>query len=228
MSFLDNRKEELEIYLQRDPAAQGWFEVILCYPGIHAVWLHRVTHQLWNWNWLLVARFLAHLARIFTGIEIHPGAVLGKRVFIDHGMGIVIGHTAHVGDDCSIYQGVTLGGTTQTFRGKRHPTLETGVIVGAGAKVLGPITIGSGARIGSNAVVVKDVPAGATAVGVPARILNASTESKEDKTSDDDTEAYAPYAVDNKTFDCENEYVKLLERIEKLEAQQASRTEKSE
>lgn len=218
MSFLDNRKEELEVYMQRDPAAQGWLEVILCYPGLHAIWLHRLSHRLWNWNWLLLARFLSHLARILTGVEIHPGAQLGRRVFIDHGMGVVIGHTSEVGDDCSIYQGVTLGGTTQTFKGKRHPTLEAGVIVGAGAKVLGPITIAAGARVGSNAVVVKDVPAGATAVGVPARLLQ---EAAGDAEQAKDGAAYAAYGVDEKTFDCENEYVKLQERVEALEAQLA-------
>lgn len=229
MSFLDNRKEELEVYMQRDPAAQGWMEIIFCYPGLHAVWLHRLTHQLWKWNWLWLARFLSHLARLLTGVEIHPGAVLGKRVFIDHGMGVVIGHTSEVGDDCSIYQGVTLGGTSQTFRGKRHPTLEDGVIVGAGAKVLGPITIGAGARVGSNAVVVKDVPAAATAVGVPARILSDKKDGAAGAAgaggsgggageSVDDA-AYTPYAVDSKTFDCEDEYQKLHERVTALEAQ---------
>ena len=225
MSFLDNRKEELEVYMQRDPAAQGWMEIIFCYPGLHAVWLHRLTHQLWQWNWLWLARFLSNIARLLTGIEIHPGAVLGKRVFIDHGMGVVIGHTSEVGDDCSIYQGVTLGGTTQTYKGKRHPTLEAGAIIGAGAKVLGPITIGEGARVGSNAVVVKDVPAGATAVGVPARIL-ADTSDKSDaadgaegKTDGEDDTSYTPYAVDSKTFDAEDEYQKLHERVAALEAQ---------
>lgn len=214
MSFWDNRKEELEVYMKRDPAAQGWLEIIFCYPGLHAIWLHRLTHRLWNWNWPLLARFLAHLGRILTGVEIHPGAVLGKRVFIDHGMGIVIGHTSQVGDDCSIYQGVTLGGTTQTFKGKRHPTLEEGVIVGAGAKVLGPLTVGAAARIGSNAVVVKDVPAGATVVGIPGRVLAAKPEA-----AADEPPAYTPYGVDETTFDCENEYAKLLERVEQLEKQ---------
>ena len=222
MSFLDNRKEELEVYMQRDPAAQGWMEIIFCYPGLHAVWLHRLTHQLWQWNWLWLARFLANIARMLTSIEIHPGAKLGKRVFIDHGIGVVIGHTAEVGDDCSIYQGVTLGGTTQTFKGKRHPTLEAGAIIGAGAKVLGPITIGEGARVGSNAVVVKDVPAGATAVGVPARILPDKSDKSDEadgKADGEDGSSYTPYAVDSKTFDCEDEYQKLVERVAALEAQ---------
>ena len=221
MSFLDNRKEELEVYMQRDPAAHGWLEVIFCYPGLHAIWLHRASHQLWKWNWLLLARFLSHLARIFTGVEIHPAALLGRRVFIDHGMGVVIGMTSEVGDDCSIYQGVTLGGTTQTYKGKRHPTLEEGVVVGAGAKVLGPLTIGTGARIGSNAVVVKDVPPGATAVGVPARLLLGDGEKPQDGDGDSTAgdEGYTPYGVDKKTFDCEDEHQKLLQRVEALEAQ---------
>lgn len=212
MSFWDNRKEELEVYMQRDPAAQGWLEIVFCYPGLHAIWLHRLSHRLWQWNWLLVARFLSHIGRLLTGVEIHPGAVLGKRVFIDHGMGIVIGHTSEIGDDCSIYQGVTLGGTTQTFRGKRHPTLHKGVIVGAGAKVLGPLIIGEEARIGSNAVVVKDVPAGVTVVGIPARQLPGDSADKDEKPD------YQPYAVNEKSFDCEDEYSRLEERVAQLEA----------
>ena len=159
MSFFARRRREMDIYMQRDPAARNWLEIVFCSPGLHAVWLHRLNHRLWMMGWRWLARFLSHLARWLTGVEIHPGATLGRDIFIDHGMGVVIGATASVGDECSIYQGVTLGGTTQTFRGKRHPTLEAGVIVGAGAKVLGPIIIGEGARIGSNAVVVKQVPA---------------------------------------------------------------------
>lgn len=212
MSFLDNRKDELEVYQQRDPAARGWLEIIFCYPGLHAVWLHRLNHGLWNFKLCWLARFLSHIARLLTGIEIHPNAVLGKRVFIDHGMGVVIGSTSQVGDDCSIYQGVTLGGTTQTFKGKRHPTLENGVIVGAGAKILGPITIGADAHIGSNAVVVKDVPAGATAVGVPARLLTQS---------DDGDKSFSTYGMDaqqSDCVDCAEEVAALTKRVEALEA----------
>ena len=215
MSFWDKRKEELEVYMQRDPAAQGWLEIVFCYPGLHAIWLHRLSHRLWKWNWLFVARFLSHIGRLLTGIEIHPGVVMGKRVFIDHGMGVVIGHTSEIGDDCSIYQGVTLGGTTQTYRGKRHPTLQNGVIVGAGAKVLGPLTIGEGARIGSNAVVVKDVPPAATAVGVPARLLTSSIGGD---AAEEQKPEYQPYAVNEKSFDCEDEYTRLEERVALLEA----------
>ncbi|MBE8158907.1 MAG: serine O-acetyltransferase, partial [Betaproteobacteria bacterium] len=135
MSFTEKRRAEMEVYMKRDPAARNFWEIAFCYPGLHAVWLHRLNHRLWHMGARWLARFLSHLGRFLTGVEIHPAAVLGARVFIDHGMGIVIGASSEVGDDCSIYQGVTLGGTTQTFRGKRHPTLEAGVIVGAGAKV---------------------------------------------------------------------------------------------
>lgn len=164
-------REDISVVFERDPAARTFFEVLTTYPGVHAVLWHRLSHRLWNWNLKWLARFSAALARWFTGIEIHPGAKIGRRVFIDHGMGVVIGETAEIGDDCTLYHGVTLGGTSWQ-KGKRHPTLGPGVIIGAGAKVLGPITIGAGAKIGSNAVVVKDVPPGATAVGIPARILD--------------------------------------------------------
>lgn len=164
-------REDIASVLERDPAARSRWEVITCYPGIHAQIFHRIAHRLWGIRLFWAARFLSHIARVLTGIEIHPGASLGRRVFIDHGFGVVIGETAVVGDDCTIYQGVTLGGTS-LYRGtKRHPTLEAGVVVGAGAKVLGGFTVGAGARIGSNAVVVKPVPAGATAVGNPARVI---------------------------------------------------------
>lgn len=164
-------REDIAVVFERDPAARTFFEVLTTYPGVHAVLWHRLSHRLWNWNLKWLARFSAALARWFTGIEIHPGAKIGRRVFIDHGMGVVIGETAELGDDCTLYHGVTLGGTSWQ-KGKRHPTLGPGVIIGAGAKVLGPITIGAGAKIGSNAVVVKDVPPGATAVGIPARIID--------------------------------------------------------
>ncbi|HEX4870800.1 MAG TPA: serine O-acetyltransferase, partial [Nevskiaceae bacterium] len=164
-------RDDISAIRRRDPAAQSVFEVLTCYPGLHAVWAHRLTHALWHLGLRWLARFISHLARWFTGIEIHPAARIGRRVFIDHGLGVVIGQTAEVGDDCTIYQGVTLGGTSLTRGAKRHPTLEPDVVVGAGAKVLGPFTVGAGARIGSNAVVVKAVPAGATATGIPARIV---------------------------------------------------------
>jgi serine O-acetyltransferase len=164
-------REDIRSVFERDPAARSTLEVLTCYPGIHARVLHRLSHQLWRWNLNWLARLVSHIARFLTGIEIHPGAIIGRRFFIDHGMGVVIGETAEIGDDVTLYHGVTLGGTSWK-EGKRHPTLGNGVVIGAGAKVLGPIIIGDNAKIGSNAVVVKDVPAGATAAGIPARILD--------------------------------------------------------
>jgi serine O-acetyltransferase len=166
-------KEDIQTIRHKDPAARSWWEVLTCYPGLHALFFHRIAHTLWIHRFRWLARFISHLSRGLTGIEIHPGATVGRRVFIDHGMGIVVGETAEIGDDCTIYQGVTLGGTSLTKGAKRHPTLEAGVIIGAGAKVLGNFTVGAGAKIGSNAVVVKPVPAGATAVGNPAHIVGS-------------------------------------------------------
>jgi len=164
-------REDIKSVFDRDPAARSTLEVLTCYPGVHARILHRMSHGLWKWRLFWMARFLSHIARFLTGIEIHPGATIGRRFFIDHGMGVVIGETAEIGDDVTLYHGVTLGGTSWK-EGKRHPTLGNGVVIGAGAKILGPILIGAGAKIGSNAVVVKEVPAGATAAGIPARILD--------------------------------------------------------
>jgi serine O-acetyltransferase len=160
--------EGIDAIMARDPAARSRVEVILCYPGLHAIAFHRLAHKLWNWGLRLPARVVSHLARMLTGIEIHPGAKIGRRIVIDHGDGVVIGETAELGDDVLIYHQVTLGGTS-LVGGKRHPTIGNGVILGAGAKVLGPIMLGEGARVGANAVVVSDVPAGATVVGIPAR-----------------------------------------------------------
>src|SRR5512134_2810790 len=151
-------REDIASVFARDPAARSTWEIVTCYPGLHALLFHRVTHRLWAWRLRWLARWLAHFGRWFTGIEIHPGATIGRRFFIDHGMGVVIGETAEIGDDVTLYHGVTLGGTTWN-RGKRHPTLARGVVVGAGAKILGPIHIGEEAKVGSNSVVVKDVPA---------------------------------------------------------------------
>lgn len=164
-------KEDIACVFERDPAAQSVFEIITTYPGVHAVLIHRLSHRCWKIGLKWLARFIAHIGRWLTGIEIHPGAVIGRRFFIDHGMGVVIGETAIIGDDCTLYHGVTLGGTTWN-KGKRHPTLRDGVVIGAGAKVLGPIEIGAGARVGSNSVVLKPVPAGATVVGIPAHIID--------------------------------------------------------
>ncbi|GAB3029937.1 serine O-acetyltransferase [Bowmanella dokdonensis] len=163
-------KEDIQSVFHRDPAARTTFEVLTNYPGLHAIWFHRLSHRLWKANWKWLARTISSLARWLTGIEIHPGATLGRRFFIDHGMGVVIGETAEIGDDVTLYHGVTLGGTSWNA-GKRHPTLENDVVIGAGAKVLGPITIGRGAKVGSNSVVVKDVPEEATVVGIPGRIV---------------------------------------------------------
>ena len=169
--MFNHLREDIAVVFERDPAARTHWEVLTTYPGVHALIIHRFSHWLWGCRLRWFARFSSHIARWFTGIEIHPGATIGRRVFIDHGMGVVIGETAVIGDDCTLYHGVTLGGTSWK-KGKRHPTLDKGVVIGAGAKVLGPITIGANAKIGSNAVVVKDVPPEATAVGIPARILD--------------------------------------------------------
>lgn len=169
--MLERVKQDISCVFERDPAARNTFEVITAYPGVHAVLLHRMNHVLWNKGFKWFARILSHLARWLTGIEIHPGARIGSRFFIDHGMGVVIGETAEIGDDCTLYHGVTLGGTSWE-KGKRHPTLGKDVVVGAGAKILGPITVGDGARIGSNSVVVKPIPAGATVVGIPGRVVS--------------------------------------------------------
>ena len=171
-------RENLASVRERDPAARSTLEVLTCYPGVHALMFHQLAHGAWRRRWFWLGRFLSHVSRFLTGIEIHPGAVIGRRVFIDHGMGVVIGETAEIGDDCTIYQAVTLGGTSLYRGAKRHPTLGKGVVVGAGAKVLGGFSVGDGARIGSNAVVVKPVPAGATAVGNPARIIDAERDAE--------------------------------------------------
>lgn len=165
-------REDIACVFERDPAARSTWEVLTCYPGVHALVLHRLAHALWRGGFKWLGRFVSHFARWFTGIEIHPGASIGRRFFIDHGMGVVIGETAEIADDCTIYHGVTLGGTSWD-KGKRHPTLEKGVVIGAGAKVLGPVTVALGAKVGSNAVVVRDVPPRATAVGIPARIIES-------------------------------------------------------
>lgn len=172
--------EDISSIMERDPAARSRWEVLTCYPGLQAIVMHRWASACWRHGFKWLGRFISHIARGLTGIEIHPGATIGRRVFIDHGFGVVIGETAEIGDDCTIYQGVTLGGTS-LFKGKkRHPTLARGVIIGAGAKVLGSFTVGEGAKVGSNAVVVKEVPAGATAVGNPARIIEKESGSELD------------------------------------------------
>jgi len=185
--MFERLKEDIACVFERDPAARTTLEVLTTYPGLHAILLHRLSHFLWRHELKWLARLNSHIARWLTGIEIHPGATIGRRFFIDHGMGVVIGETAEIGDDCTLYHGVTLGGTSWE-KGKRHPTLQNGVVVGAGAKVLGPITVGTNGRIGSNAVVVKDVPENATVVGVPGRIAGeagaATAASEREKTAE--------------------------------------------
>ena len=213
-------REDIASVFARDPAARSAWEVLTCYPGLHAVWIHRIAHWCWTHGLRWLGRFTSHLGRWLTGIEIHPAVVVGRRVFIDHGMGVVIGETAEVGDDCTIYQGVTLGGTS-LYRGtKRHPTLGKGVVVGAGAKVLGGFTVGDGANIGSNAVVVKEVPAGATVVGIPGRIVEESAQVRE-------KERFAAYGV---VPNQEDPYAKTLQSLvdhaQELEQTVSALTEK--
>jgi serine O-acetyltransferase len=166
-------RSDVQCILDRDPAARTRWEVITCYPGLHAIWMHRMAHACWTSGFKWLGRVISHVSRWLTGIEIHPGAIIGDRVFFDHAMGVVVGETAEIGDGCTIYQGVTLGGTSLYKGVKRHPTLGRDVVVSAGAKVLGGFVVGDGAKIGSNAVVIKPVPAGATAVGIPARIIES-------------------------------------------------------
>jgi serine O-acetyltransferase len=187
--LLKNLREEIDATLARDPAARSRLEVVLCYPGFHALVYHCFAHWLWRRGWLLAGRFVSHVGRVLTGIEIHPGARIGKRVFIDHGMGVVIGETAELGDDVTLYQGVTLGGTSLVRGQKRHPTIGNGVIVSSGAQVLGPFRVGDGARIGAQAVVLSEVPPGATMVGIPARPVGARASQPQQKPE------FQPYAV---------------------------------
>jgi serine O-acetyltransferase len=179
--MLSRLRSDIQCILDRDPAARSTWEVITCYPGLHALILHRRAHWCWQHGLKWLGRFISHIARFLTGIEIHPGARIGERVFFDHAMGVVVGETAEIGDGCTIYQGVTLGGTALYKGAKRHPTLGRNVVVGAGAQVLGGFTVGDGAKVGSNAVVTKPVPAGATAVGNPARIIQADLDVKREE-----------------------------------------------
>jgi serine O-acetyltransferase len=228
-------RADIRCILERDPAARTAWEVLTLYPGLHAVVLHRWAHACWNHGFKWSARFIAHCARWATGIEIHPAAKLGERVFFDHAMGVVVGETAEIGDGCTIYQGVTLGGTSLYKGAKRHPTLGRNVVVGAGAKVLGGFTVGDGAKIGSNAVVTKPVPAGATAVGNPARIIEAKDDARREETasrmgfsaygvtqSDDPLSQALRGLIDNASGQ-EHQIALLWQAIEKLSAYPGSR-----
>ncbi|HET9644699.1 MAG TPA: serine O-acetyltransferase [Burkholderiaceae bacterium] len=223
-------REDIACILERDPAARSKWEVLTCYPGLHALVLHRRAKWCWTHGLHWLGRFISHIGRFLTGIEIHPGATIGRRVFIDHGMGVVIGETAEVGDECTIYQGVTLGGTSLSRGKKRHPTLGRGVIVGANSQVLGGFTVGDGARIGSSAVVVKPVPPGATAVGNPARILQEDADATREAvaakmgfsaygvTQGDDPVAQAMKGLIDNAAGHEHQIALLWQAIEKLSA----------
>ena len=193
--MFDRLRSDIQCILERDPAARSTFEVLTCYPGLHAAVLHRSAHWCWNHGFKWLGRFVSMFARWLTGIEIHPGAVIGERVFFDHAMGVVVGETAEIGDGCTIYQGVTLGGTSLYKGAKRHPTLGKDVVVSAGAKVLGGFEVGDGAKIGSNAVVIKPVPAGATAVGIPARIIPSKAGESADVTEPQQARKFTAYGI---------------------------------
>jgi serine O-acetyltransferase len=203
--------EDIQTTYAKDPAARSLFEVLTCYPGLHANWLHRIAHGLWKGNHLTLARFLAHLSRFFTGVEIHPGAQIGRRFFIDHGSGVVIGETAEIGDDVLMYQGAVLGGTSSE-RTKRHPTVGNGVVIGANAVVLGNITIGDGAKVGSGSVVIEPVPPEATVVGVPGRITQINGKRLGKQSHDVLDHARLPDPI-MQTIKC------LIDRVELLEDQ---------
>jgi serine O-acetyltransferase len=229
-------RSDIQCILERDPAARTAWEVLTCYPGLHALVLHRRAHWCWTHGYKWLARFISHLSRWLTGIEIHPGAKIGRCVFFDHAMGVVVGETAEIGDGCTIYQGVTLGGTSLYKGTKRHPTLGQGVVVGAGAQVLGGFTVGDGARIGSNAVVVKPVPAGATAVGNPARVIQANADLKREQiasqmgfsaygvTQNDDPLSLALRGLIDNAAGQEHQIAMIWQAIEKLSGCQATST----
>ena len=220
-------KEEIAVVFERDPAARTTWEVVTCYPGFHAMLFHRFSHELWRAHFKWLARFVSHMGRWLTGIEIHPGASIGRRFFIDHGMGVVIGQTAEIGDDCTLYHGVTLGGVSWN-KGKRHPTLGKGVVVGAGAKILGPFIVGDGAKVGSNSVVVKAVPAGATVVGIPARLVESGGDARRMafdayavSADQDDPLNQALLALGSRTEDLDERLAEILRRLDGLEQDSA-------
>jgi serine O-acetyltransferase len=233
VTMFSRLRSDVQCILDRDPAARSRWEVLTCYPGLHAVLLHRLAHGCWNMGLKWLGRFISHLSRWFTGIEIHPGAKIGERVFFDHAMGVVVGETAEIGDGCTIYQGVTLGGTSLYKGTKRHPTLGKNVVVSAGAKVLGGFEVGDNAKIGSNAVVIKPVPAGATAVGIPARIIPSKAGESADVsgaqpkfsaygiTQEDDPVSQALRGLIDNASTQEHQIALLWQAIEKLSVDQA-------
>src|SRR5512136_2303298 len=220
--MFESMKRDIDSVFDRDPAARNRWEVIAAYPGLHALWFHRIAHWLWRHKMLLLARILSHLSRAVTGIEIHPGAKIGPAFFIDHGMGVVIGETAEIGSNVTLYHGVTLGGTSWK-KGKRHPTLEDDVVIGAGAKILGPITIGARTRVGANAVVIKDVPPDSVVVGIPGRVTHRHGErviyEEQGHTHAVDLEHGAMPDLTARALR------RLSERIERLERQSGTTTE---
>jgi serine O-acetyltransferase len=232
--MLSRLRSDIQCILDRDPAARSSWEVITCYPGLHALILHRRAHWCWQHGLKWLGRFISHIARFLTGIEIHPGARIGERVFFDHAMGVVVGETAEIGDGCTIYQGVTLGGTALYKGTKRHPTLGRNVVVGAGAQVLGGFTVGDGAKVGSNAVVTKPVPAGATAVGNPARIIQADLDVKREEvaskmgfsaygvTQNDDPLSQALRGLIDNASTQDHQIAMLWQAIETLQLSQAA------
>ncbi len=219
-------QEDIAAYMARDPAAKSRLEIFFCYPGLHAVLIHRLSHALWRRKWYLLGRFISHLGRFITSIEIHPGAQIGRRFVIDHGTGVVVGETSVIGDDVTLYQGVTLGGISPSVDSaaqidvKRHPTMEDHSIAGSGAQILGDIIVGEGARVGANAVVTRDVPPGTTAVGIPARVV-----MPQDKSKPTQFEAYGqpvdgcPDPVLRTIEDLRGQVAQLLERVDELEEQ---------
>lgn len=221
--MFERMREDIDAIRDRDPALRNTWEAVTAYPGLHAIWFHRMAHWCWRNDLKWIGRMISHFSRWATGIEIHPGAKLGRRFFIDHGMGVVIGQTTEIGDDCTIYQGVTLGGTSWS-PGKRHPTLENNVVVGAGAKVLGPFTVGEGARIGSNAVVVHEVPPGCTAVGVPGKLVKCKEAEKagDDRAALAERMGFDSYGVTQEMPDPVSRGIDaMLDHIDAMERKQA-------
>ena len=220
--MLASIREDIQTVFDRDPAARTWWEIVTCYPGLHAVWLHRLAHALWRLGLRWVARFVSHVGRFLTAIEIHPGAEIGRRFFIDHGMGVVIGETAEIGDDVLMYKGAVLGGTSRS-KGKRHPTIGDGVIIGSNAVILGPITIGDNVKVGSGAVVIKSVPSDSTVVGVPGRVVRGPhmEEMKLDHGRLPDPVAEITHALEERIRDLEAEVDSLQEGPEMRAAQAA-------